>query len=125
VKEFSVPVDGKEVQIFAKSYKGVLWIHYNGQTYSFDADNGRRRKPKGRGSSAETGEILAPMPGKIIQVTASKKSEVQEGEVLVVMEAMKMEYSLKSPRSGKIEKLHIAEGDQVMLGQILVSLEKI
>ena len=68
--------------------------------------------------------IYAPMPGlvKIIQVSAGDK--VEEGQVLVVLEAMKMEHSLVAPRHGEIAEIHIEQGSQITDGALLVSMDE-
>ena len=67
--------------------------------------------------------ILAPMPGAIIRVAAAAGDAVQAGQTLVVMEAMKMEQSLKAPRAGTVATVLVGEGDQVADGDTLVTLE--
>ncbi|PHR63032.1 MAG: methylcrotonoyl-CoA carboxylase, partial [Robiginitomaculum sp.] len=66
--------------------------------------------------------ISAPMPGKILEVRTELGHEVVQGEVLVVMEAMKMEHALAAPRDGIVSELSCAAGDQVKENTILVAL---
>ncbi|MBL4595320.1 MAG: ATP-grasp domain-containing protein [Robiginitomaculum sp.] len=66
--------------------------------------------------------ILAPMPGKVLEVRTELLASVVQGEVLVVMEAMKMEHALKAPRDGVVEVLNCKTGDQVVEAMVLVSL---
>ncbi len=66
--------------------------------------------------------IAAPMPGRIVLVKASAGEDVSEGQELLVMEAMKMELSLKAPRAGKIESVQAAAGDFVDADAVLVLL---
>ncbi len=68
--------------------------------------------------------ISAPMPGKILEVRTELGREVVQGEVLVVMEAMKMEHALAAPRDGVIGELSCAAGDQVKENTILVALTR-
>ena len=63
------------------------------------------------------------MPGKISKVFFKNGDAVTTGQVLVVMEAMKMEYSLKSAMDGKIKGLSVTAGDQVDLGDLLIEIE--
>jgi biotin carboxyl carrier protein len=64
--------------------------------------------------------IEAPMPGKIIGVKVQEGASVQEGDVLIVLEAMKMENAIESPVSGVIEKVNKKEGDSVDDGDVLI-----
>jgi 3-methylcrotonyl-CoA carboxylase alpha subunit len=67
--------------------------------------------------------LTAPMPGRIVAVRAVPDREVREGEELVVMEAMKMELSLKSPRAGRVREVRASEGSFVEADALLVLLE--
>ena len=69
--------------------------------------------------------VYAPMAGNILKVLKDVGSKVEEGEVVVIMEAMKMEYTLKSEIATKIERINVCVGEQVQLGQLLVKLEDI
>jgi 3-methylcrotonyl-CoA carboxylase alpha subunit len=73
--------------------------------------------------SVDLDRILAPMPGRIVVVKASAGDEVGEGDELMVMEAMKMELTLRSPRAGRIELVQAAAGDFVEADAVLVRLE--
>ena len=64
--------------------------------------------------------IDAPMPGKVVRVQVKVGDEVTEGQGLVVVEAMKMENELKSPKAGKVTELHAVEGAAVESGAKLV-----
>lgn len=68
------------------------------------------------------GSLSAPLPGKIVDVFVETGAEVEKDETLLVMEAMKMEYSIKAPRDGIIGALHCAAGDQVSEGDLLIEL---
>jgi len=82
----------------------------------------RGRKKISQEESANAGEITSPMPGKIIKILFSENAPVEKGDLLLVLEAMKMEHNLKSAMSGKIEKIHVSEGDQVKKGETLVKV---
>lgn len=68
--------------------------------------------------------VKAPMPGKVIAVHVSPGDEVKKGQVVAVMEAMKMEHSLTAPRDGRVETVGVEVNAQVPEGEILVALEK-
>jgi propionyl-CoA carboxylase alpha chain len=75
------------------------------------------------GIEEEPGSLLAPMPGRVVKVLVAEGDEVEEGRVLVVMEAMKMEHSLRAPHAGIVRSVRAAEGDQVDAEQVLVLVE--
>lgn len=72
---------------------------------------------------ASTGSLISPMPGKVFKVMTKVGDEVKAGQTLMILEAMKMEHPIKSPKDGKIKKIHHAEGAQVQGGVALVELE--
>ncbi len=111
-------IDGKH--IYAQKINGALWFHVDGKTYKHVDES-----QIASASSAEVNVdfIKAPMPGKIIKVSVKSDSQVKTGDVLVIMEAMKMEYKLKAGRDG-IVVIHCKEDDAVSLGQDLVTFNE-
>ncbi|MFG6469241.1 biotin carboxylase N-terminal domain-containing protein [Roseateles sp. BYS87W] len=73
--------------------------------------------------AAEGGRLTAPMPGKLVAFLAKAGDTVTKGQPLAVMEAMKMEHTISSPRDGKVAELLFAVGDQVSDGAELLKLE--
>ena len=76
------------------------------------------------GNEVPEGGLIAPMPGKVIDVKVKKGSKVKAGDTLVIIEAMKMEHSIKATETGKIAKVMIQLNDQVDNGATLLVLEK-
>ncbi|MDD4867466.1 MAG: acetyl/propionyl/methylcrotonyl-CoA carboxylase subunit alpha [Mycobacterium sp.] len=74
-----------------------------------------------RAAGARTAEVLSPMPGSVIAVPVASGAAVSAGEVVVVVEAMKMEHSLAAPISGRVQVL-VSVGDQVKVDQVLARL---
>ena len=72
----------------------------------------------------DSGSLHAPMPGRILRVAAPAGVAVTEGAVLIVMEAMKMEHSIKAPHNGTVAEVRCREGDQVEAGEVLVVVEE-
>jgi biotin carboxyl carrier protein len=68
-------------------------------------------------------EIKTPISGKIIDVFAEDGSKVKEGQVLIVLEAMKMEIQIKSHTTGTIKEIKASKGQSVKIGEILVKFE--
>lgn len=77
-----------------------------------------------RGGTIDSGEHLTSgMPGKISKLMVKKGDEVQEGDPLLIMEAMKMENEMRAGRQATIKKIHVKEGDNVEGGAVLISFE--
>ena len=74
--------------------------------------------------STEDGHMLSPMPGKILKVMVKAGDKVVKGDSLMVMEAMKMEHTIKAAFDGVINSVHYQEGEQVDGGVDLVDIEK-
>jgi biotin carboxyl carrier protein len=75
------------------------------------------------GKTKQINAIKAPMPGLILEINVSVGQEVNEGDNLLILEAMKMENSFASPRNGKIKSIAVAKGDAVDKGQLLIEFE--
>jgi biotin carboxyl carrier protein len=75
------------------------------------------------GKIKQINAIKAPMPGLILEINVSVGQEVNEGDNLLILEAMKMENSFASPRNGKIKSIAVAKGDAVDKGQLLIEFE--
>ncbi len=68
-------------------------------------------------------EIRAPMPGKVVKVLATQGSEVQANEGILVIEAMKMQNEIKSPKPGVVKQLNVVEGNAVNSGDLLATVD--
>jgi acetyl/propionyl-CoA carboxylase alpha subunit len=76
------------------------------------------------GDTAEQSALTAPMPGTVIKVLAKAGDRVEQRQTLLVLEAMKMETPVVSPYEAVVRKVHVAEGDRVVGGAVLVELEE-
>lgn len=102
---------------------GKLAVLVNETVHSLELLDERRlrlRRAGGKFSAEGPQRVDAPMPGKVVRVLVKVGDEVQEGQGLVVVEAMKMENELKSPKAGKITELHAVEGAAVESGAKLL-----
>ena len=75
------------------------------------------------GSEALAGGLVAPMPGKVVDLKVKAGSKVKKGDTLVILEAMKMEHQVKAPEDGKITKVLIKKEDQLENGALLMVLD--
>ncbi|MCD5410206.1 MAG: biotin/lipoyl-binding protein [Clostridiales bacterium] len=78
------------------------------------------QKPAAVSAGATT--VAAPMPGNIWKVQVKEGQQVKEGDVLIILEAMKMENEIMAEQDGTVAKIHVAEGAAVNGGDLLVSL---
>jgi biotin carboxyl carrier protein len=128
---YSILIDGRSyearVQPAPDSRPGqtVSWVVTIAE-YDFHVEvrDPRTRRFAGQ-SAAHDGplEVLAPMPGKIVQVLVGRDEEVAQDQGLVVIEAMKMQNELRAPRAGRIAEVHVKEGIGIEAGAKLLRLE--
>ena len=99
-----------------------LYIYFEGTRTSLTvpAAPGSIRKS----TFADAGSVRTPMPCKISSVSVKAGDTVKKGQTLVILEAMKMEHVIKSPKSGVIKKVYFAEGELVGENKALVSFEE-
>lgn len=87
----------------------------------------RRARPelvrKNAGGRKADGRVKPPMPGKVVEVKVKEGQEVKEGDVLCVLEAMKMQNDLKCPVNGKVTRVHVQDGANVEATTILIEVE--
>ena len=113
---YTVTVNGKKYSVKLDGDKATV----NGKAYDVAIKAGIEETSSA--SSGEGKEVNAALPGNVLRVEVSEGEEVSEGDVLLVVEAMKMETEIKSPYSGKILSINVAQGDTVKNGQTLVTI---
>lgn len=125
MKQIKVKIAGVERAVFAEVIDQKLWYKVDNQIFLADiADlSGGSRKRQGAAKKSSD-QILAPMPGKITKIFVQVGDLVSKSQMLLVMEAMKMEYTLKSDLDTEVEKINVKVGDQVTLGNLLIQLKK-
>ncbi len=101
----------------ARDETGV-WVSCRGHTAYFEIE---RKGPDEIAPQTEN-TLRAPMTGRLISVRAQLGQTVQEGDVIAILEAMKMEFRIEAPYATLIEEIHCHEGDWVDLGQVLITL---
>ena len=113
--EYTVNLNGKN---YAVKLEGGRKVIVNGKDYIVEVKDGIEKKSAS--SSGEGEEIKAGLPGNVLRIEVSEGQEVVEGDVLLVMEAMKMETEVKAPKAGTVQSILVSQGDKVVTGQGLV-----
>jgi biotin carboxyl carrier protein len=119
---YSVLVDGKSVEVRIERAGAQLRVVANGKEYLAAIENPREFKRNRAGAAQIEGRqnVVAPMAGKIIRLLVQAGDEVQSGQGLLIVEAMKMQNEIRSPKAGKVEQVRVAEGQTVNPGDIVV-----
>ena len=110
-KPYSVTLDGGNATV-------------NGKSYSFDIKEGAADSaaPAAAAASGGGAQINAPLPGLVSKIVVETGQKVSAGDVLIILEAMKMEIEVKAPSAGTVSKIAVAKGVQVETGHLLVEL---
>ncbi len=116
---YTVSVNGKKYEVVVEGGKATV----NGKSYDVDVKEGVSGAGSAPAAASGDGEdINAPMPGIVIRITAEAGTEVEEGDEILVIEAMKMETPLKASKSGTVSAIHVAPGDKIVAGQALATI---
>ncbi|MCC4235223.1 sodium-extruding oxaloacetate decarboxylase subunit alpha [Vibrio anguillarum] len=113
IETYSVKVDG---QIY------TVEVGPQGQLSSISASQSQAAQSSSVSASNNAEAVPSPLAGNIFKVNVQAGSEVLEGDVLVILEAMKMETEIRAARGGIVQDLHVKEGDAVTVGAPLLSL---
>lgn len=139
MKNFKFTISGNTYEVDIKDFEGnVASIEVNGTLYTVELHrevqktktptliraevpySDREKIEKKEKGSAEP--IIAPLPGTIIDVMVKPGDVVKKGQVLLVMEAMKMENKIQSDKDGVVESVKITPGSNVLQGDVLIEL---
>jgi pyruvate carboxylase subunit B len=118
---YTVSVSGKKYAVEIKGDKAVV----NGKSYDISVAEGGAPASAAGGAARESADstvIKSQMPGKVFKIEAEEGSHINAGEILLILEAMKMEIEVKAPVSGTVSSLAVKVGDQVSGGQELASI---
>lgn len=119
----SILIGGESYEVVANPAQQQIAI--GGTRYSVEVRDPRSWRSRRAGSGTEEGpkKVVAPMPGKVVRVIAQPGAEVELGAGVIVIEAMKMQNELKSPKKGKVRKVLVTEGAAVNAGDVLAVIE--
>ena len=114
--------DGSRQRLaFATGPLHARWVFIDGHTYLIDA-GGDRDRPRSRAHEDDTA-LASPMPATVAAIQVRVGQEVSQGDLLVMLEAMKMELPIRAPRDGRVRSIACAQGELVQAGVPLVELD--
>jgi biotin carboxyl carrier protein len=114
----------RQVTVTPGSSNGEVLVGLGPRTIPVSVD-GRRRRAAGDSGRHAAGEqpVVAPMPGRVVRVLVGAGDEVAVRQSVVVVEAMKMENELRSPKAGRVKEVSVTPGTLVEAGRVLVVVE--
>jgi biotin carboxyl carrier protein len=123
---YSLLIDGKSYEAYVYPGEDSWQVLFHGNQYAAKVEDDRERRLR----NAVSGSVLpgsefhlkAPMPGLIVMVAVEEGQKVKKGDLIVVLESMKMQNELKSPREGVVSRIRVIAGESVEQRQILLSI---
>ncbi|HEX2991130.1 MAG TPA: biotin/lipoyl-containing protein [Anaerolineales bacterium] len=124
---YSLIVDGRSHESYIYQGDENWQVLLRGRLYPVTVEDERemRLRAAAGGRVAETGEfhLRAPMPGLVVAVPVTEGQDVKKGEVILILESMKMQNELKAPRDGTIGRIRVRPGETVEQKQTLLSVQ--
>lgn len=124
---YSLLLNNRSYEAFVEEREGVHHVLLQGRLYTVTVEDERARRLSqvSRGFAPPTGEIQikAPMPGLIVGIPVEEGQTVKAGQVVAILESMKMENELKAPRAGVVSRVRVKQGDSVEQNQVLLTLQ--
>jgi biotin carboxyl carrier protein len=123
---YSLVVNGKSVDANVYLNDDTWQVLFQGNLYSATVEDEREKRLRaalgGRVADHEDFHLKAPMPGMVISIPVEEGQTIQKGEVLAVLESMKMQNELRSPRDGRVIRVRIKPGDRVEQKETILSV---
>ncbi|HKJ39258.1 MAG TPA: biotin/lipoyl-containing protein [Anaerolineales bacterium] len=124
---YSLIVDGRSHEAYVQEGDDDWQVLLRGRLYSATVVDEREKRLRAAagGGVAETGEyhLKAPMPGLVVAIPVEEGQEVKKGDVLLVLESMKMQNELKSPRDGIVSRIKVKPGESVEQKQSMLDVQ--
>jgi biotin carboxyl carrier protein len=120
--ELLLNIDGQVFNIIIHSDSQAHSVFVNEKYFKLEKKSALRIL-NGAKSKIRKREIKTTMPGRIVRILAAAGEEIQEGQAVLVLEAMKMQNEIKSPQAGRLTYLRLKPGDHVETGALLFSVE--
>ena len=119
---FEVAVAGRRIAVHVAESDGRYWVFADGCTFNFQVEPVGRGVPDAADRASPLSVLSAPMPATVVTVHAAPGQAVRCDDTLVVLEAMKMELSVRAPRDGIVASVSCRQGELVQPGVALVTL---
>jgi len=112
-----------DVEVNGKRFSVSMWVPESASAAGGSAPRARRSGGSSSGGGAGSGQVAVPMQGTIVKIVVAVGDEVEVGDPIVVLEAMKMENNVGADKAGTVTEIKVAEGDSVGSGDIVAVIE--
>jgi biotin carboxyl carrier protein len=121
----NLELDGQQIQIHVVQADSRHYVAIAGEIWVIESQAAAKKGAGQTNSGAETSldRLAATMPGVVVKVLVGQGDQVERGQTLVLLEAMKMELRISAPCAGYVRRVHCTEGQVVERGQKLVEIE--
>jgi len=123
---YSLVVNGQSVDAHVYPNEDTWQVLFRGSLYTANVEDEREKRLRaalaGRVAEHEDFHLKAPMPGMVVSIPVMDGQLVEKGNVLVILESMKMQNELRSPRDGKVVRLRVKVGDRVEQKETMLSV---
>lgn len=123
---YSLIVDDCSFELHVERHHGVYYVQIGGDRYAVDVEQERLKRLRALGGQRHEehggATVPAPMPGLVVKLLVSEGEAVEANQGLVILEAMKMENEIRSPRAGVVEGIAVAPGAAVNKGDALMAV---
>jgi len=121
----SLLIDGRAYEIKREQTSNDLHMWVGGTRFAVEVRDPRSLRSRKASAGDEKGprKVVAPMPGRVVRLLVGEDSEVEAGQGIVVVEAMKMQNEIKSPKKGIVRKIGATAGATVNAGDVLAIVE--
>ena len=128
MKKRKVKVDGEEYEVELEKQNGLWNVTIEGKSFNIEIEGSSvgdtsvsKRKKANRGK--KSGTISSTIPGKIVSISAKEGQMVSEGDVVMILEAMKMQNEIQAPLSGTVTTINCKQGDSVEANSPLIIIQ--
>ena len=123
---YSLIIDGKSYESYVYETEEGWQVLTRGRQYNLTIEDEREKRLRAAagGGVAESGEfhLKAPMPGLVVAIPVNEGDKVEKGQVILILESMKMQNELKSPKAGTVGRIRVKQGEKVEQRQALLSV---
>ncbi|ADN03086.1 biotin/lipoyl-containing protein [Spirochaeta thermophila] len=118
-KVYAVTLGGKSYKVKVDGSTAVV----NGRTYTVEVKEAEDAPASSGAPSGERAQVTAPLPGLVLRIPVQEGDHVEDGQEIIVLEAMKMENPIYAPKAGTVAAILVKQGDHVKAGDVLVEIE--